>query len=53
MEAFKEKVERLFQRHEELITRKNVAVEDGNGIFTRYKYPVVTAAHTQIGRAHV
>lgn len=46
MEAFKEKVERLFQRHEELITRKNVAVEDGNGIFTRYKYPVVTAAHT-------
>ena len=39
MEAFKEKVERLFQRHEELITRKNVAVEDGNGIFTRYKYP--------------
>ena len=34
MEAFKEKVERLFQRHEELITRKNVAVEDGNGIFT-------------------
>ena len=45
MEAFKEKVERLFQRHEELITRKNVAVEDGNGIFTRYKYPVVTAAH--------
>ena len=30
MEAFKEKVERLFQKHEELITRKNVAVEDGN-----------------------
>ena len=24
MEAFKEKVERLFQKHEELITRKNV-----------------------------
>ena len=48
MEAFKEKVERLFQRHEELIKRKNVAVEDGNGIFTRYKYPVVTAAHTPV-----
>ena len=48
MEAFKEKVERLFQKHEELITRKNVAVEDGNGIFTRYKYPVVTAAHTPV-----
>ena len=48
MEAFKEKVERLFQKHEELITRKNVAVEDGNDIFTRYKYPVVTAAHTPV-----
>ena len=48
MEAFKEKVERLFQRHEELITRKNVAWEDGNGIFPRYKYPVVTAAHTPV-----
>ena len=46
MEAFKEKVERLFQRHEELITRKNVAVEDGNGIFTRYKYPVVMITET-------
>ena len=32
MEAFKEKVERLFQKDEELITRKNVAVEDGNDI---------------------
>lgn len=48
MEAFKEKVEGLFRKHEELITRKNVAVEDGNGIFTRYKYPVVTAAHTPV-----
>lgn len=25
-----------------------MAVEDGNGIFTRYKYPVVTAAHTPV-----
>lgn len=48
MEIFKEKVERLFQKHEELITRKNVAIEEGNGIFTRYKYPVVTAAHTPV-----
>ncbi len=48
MEAFKEKVERLFQKHEELITRRYGHVEDGNDIFTRYKYPVVTAAHTPV-----
>ena len=48
MEAFKEKVERLFQRHEELITRKNVDVEEGYDIFTRYKYPVVTDAHKPV-----
>ena len=43
METFSDKVKRLFQEHEELITRKNEPVEGGNGIFTRYKYPVVTA----------
>lgn len=25
-----------------------MAIEEGNGIFTRYKYPVVTAAHTPV-----
>lgn len=48
METFNDKVSRLFQEHEELITRKNEPVEGGNGIFTRYKYPVVTAAHTPV-----
>lgn len=37
METFSDKVKRLFQEHEELITRKNEPVEGGNGIFTRYK----------------
>lgn len=48
METFSDKVKRLFQEHEELITRKNEPVEGGNGIFTRYKYPVVTAAHAPV-----
>ena len=48
METFNEKVTRLFQKHEALITRTNEPIEEGNGIFTRYKYPVVTAAHTPV-----
>lgn len=48
MEAFKEKVSRLFQEYEELIARKNQPLENGNGVFVRYKYPVLTAAHTPV-----
>jgi len=32
----------------ELLTRKNVKIQPGNGIYDRYQYPVVTAAHTPI-----
>lgn len=42
------KIKSLFQQHEALIARKNLPIEPGNGIFTRYKYPVVTAAHTPV-----
>ncbi|RYE04930.1 MAG: glycosidase, partial [Sphingobacteriaceae bacterium] len=31
--------------YEQLIGRKNEKAENGNGIFDRYKYPVLTAAH--------
>lgn len=48
MTKFKENVKNLFAQHEELITRKNEPVETTNGVYTRYKYPVVTAAHTPI-----
>lgn len=33
---------------EELITRTNIPQKTDNGIFTRYKHPVLTAAHTPI-----
>ena len=46
MKAFKEKIRDLFDDYEKLVTRKNIPVEGGNGIFTRYQYPVLTAAHT-------
>ena len=48
METFKDKVDELFRRHEELLTRKNIPVEDDNGVFTRYEYPVLTAEHTPL-----
>lgn len=45
---FKKRVEKLFAEHEALITRPNKAVENGNGIFTRYENPILTAAHTPV-----
>ena len=48
MTLFEEKVKDLFARHEALITRKNEPVAESNGVYTRYKYPVLTAAHTPI-----
>ncbi len=38
----------LLKRHDELITRKNAKVEDGNGIYDRYVFPVVTADHAPL-----
>lgn len=48
MEVFKSKVLRLFREYEELIVRKNEPTDSTNGIFTRYKNPVLTAAHTPV-----
>lgn len=41
MKTFKEKICDLFDDYEKLVTRKNMPVEGGNGIFTRYQYPVL------------
>ena len=43
-----DKIKSLFQQHEALIAQKNIPIEPGNGVFTRYQYPVVTAAHTPV-----
>jgi 4-O-beta-D-mannosyl-D-glucose phosphorylase len=40
--------ERLFQAHESLIRRRNEPLPDSNGCFQRYRYPVLTAAHTPL-----
>ena len=46
--SFNKKMIRLFDEYEQLITRKNEAAPTDNGLFTRYKYPVLTAAHTPV-----
>jgi 4-O-beta-D-mannosyl-D-glucose phosphorylase len=43
-----QKVKNLFLQHESLITRKNEPLAEGNGIYLRYKYPVLTAAHIPV-----
>ena len=48
MSDFQQKVKSLLATQETLLTRKNEPQPGGNGIYTRWKYPVVTAAHTPI-----
>jgi 4-O-beta-D-mannosyl-D-glucose phosphorylase len=40
--------ERLFAEHEALIQRPNEPLHESNGWFRRYRYPVLTAAHTPL-----
>jgi 4-O-beta-D-mannosyl-D-glucose phosphorylase len=45
---FDKRLHALQQVHEELIKRKNIKKELGNGIYDRYEYPVLTAQHTPL-----
>ncbi len=48
MSDFEDRLEKLTRQHEELIAKKNAAENLDNGIYTRWKHPVVTAEHTPI-----
>ncbi len=48
MTNFQDRLKKLSDAHEALITRKNSPVEADNGIYRRYKYPIVTAEHTPL-----
>lgn len=48
MKEFTERLNRLERAYETLVSRKNEPLPDGNGIFVRYKHPVLTAAHTRL-----
>lgn len=45
---FDTRLEMLFDRHRELTERINIPVDEYNGIFTRYRYPVLTAGHIPV-----
>ncbi|WP_127125036.1 glycosidase [Pseudoflavitalea rhizosphaerae] len=42
------RLKRLKEEHASLIKRPNIPEETGNGIFIRYRHPVLTAAHTPL-----
>ncbi len=46
--AFKKSIQSLFKRQEKLLSRRNRKAADGNGIYDRYDYPVLTAAHAPL-----
>lgn len=46
--AFYSRLKALEENHAALLKKRNVAVERANGLFSRYKYPVLTAEHTPL-----
>lgn len=47
-QEFRNRLKALADEYSELVTRKNEAVEPGNGILRRYRYPVLTADHAPV-----
>ncbi|MCX6168245.1 MAG: glycosidase [Ignavibacteriales bacterium] len=45
---FNEKLNQLLLEHEKLIKRKNIKIEKSNGVYNRYKYPILTSEHTPL-----
>ena len=45
---YNEQVKALKECHETLLARKNEPLEGGNGIYKKYKYPILTADHTPL-----
>lgn len=46
--SFDQRLSQLLAKHNELVSRPNIKVSEGNGIFDRYTYPVLTAQHVPI-----
>ena len=45
---FQDRLQTLKARHRSLLERPNRSCEEWNGVFRRWQYPVVTAAHTPL-----
>lgn len=48
MPLFEERLQRITKQYEELIGRPNIKLDSNNGVFSRYAYPVLTAAHVPL-----
>ena len=48
MNLFAERKQTLTEHYEQLISRPNEKLPNGNGIYDRYKYPVLTAEHAPL-----
>lgn len=48
MNRYDNRLRVLMEEYETLISRENEKILPGNGIFERYKYPILTAAHTPL-----
>ncbi len=48
MTDFQQRVKALRERHEALLARKNEPVPYGNGIYEKFRYPILTAEHTPL-----
>jgi len=47
-QEFQKRMKQLIREHELLLKRPNKKVLPDNGIYTRYKYPILTAEHTPL-----
>lgn len=45
---YNKRIKELFTHHESLIQKKNAIVEESNGVYNRYKNPVLTNKHTPL-----
>ena len=48
MNRYDKRLRILTEEYETLISRENKRIRSNNGIFERYKYPILTAAHTPL-----
>lgn len=48
MSLFEDRKQAMTERYEHLITRPNEKILYGNGVYDRYKYPVLTAEHAPL-----
>jgi 4-O-beta-D-mannosyl-D-glucose phosphorylase len=45
---FKEAYDREFKKYNNLVSRKNEKIDEYNGVYSRYKYPVLTRHHVPL-----